>query len=72
MSTKFGVSDELNKQKEDNSNILANNKKLEIDKKAARRQIVGIINENRKRLDDFDDHDRDEVREEDLEDDYEE
>ncbi len=72
MATKLGVSDELNKQKEDNSNILANNKKLEIDKKAARRQIVGIINENRKRLDDFDDHDRDEVREEDLEDDYEE
>ncbi len=72
MATKLGVSDELNKQKEDNSNILANNKKLEIDKKAARRQIVGIINENRKRLDDLDDHDRDEVREEDLEDDYEE
>ena len=72
MATKLGVSDELNKQKEDNSNILANNKKLEIDKKAARRQIVGIINENRKRLDDFDDHDRDEVREEDLEDDQEE
>lgn len=51
---------------------MANNKKLEIDKKAARKQIVGIINENRKRLDDFDDHDRDEVREEDLEDDFEE
>lgn len=72
MATKLGVSDELNKQKEENCNVMANNKKLEIDKKAARKQIVGIINENRKRLDDFDDHDRDEVREEDLEDDFEE
>lgn len=30
-------------------------KKIEVDKAAARQKIAGIINENRKRLDDFDD-----------------
>lgn len=73
MATKLGVSDELHKQKTENSADGINHKKrIEIDKKAAKRQIVGIINENRKRLDDFDDHDRDEIREEDLEDEFEE
>jgi hypothetical protein len=34
--------------------------------KQARQNIAEMINENRKRLDDFDDHDRDEVNEDDL------
>ena len=67
MSAKLGVNDEHNKGKEiiDN-NGLRRDKRLDIDKKAARKQIAGIINENRKRLDEFDNHERYEIDEEDL------
>ena len=43
-------------------------KKVDVDKRAARIHIAGMINDNRKRLDDYDDHDRDEILEEDLDD----
>lgn len=41
-------------------------KKVNIDRRAARINVAGMINENRKRLDEFDDHDRDEIMEDDL------
>lgn len=62
MATKLGVSEELKQQKEGIKEI----KKVDVDQRAARIQIAGIINENRKRLDDFDDHDREEIHEDDL------
>ena len=67
MSTKLGVNDE-HKKGQDNigKDNFKKDKRLEIDKKAARKQIAGIINENRKRLDEFDNHERDEIDEEDL------
>ena len=43
-------------------------KRVDVDKRAARIHIAGMINDNRKRLDDYDDHDRDEVMEDDLDD----
>ena len=67
MSAKLGVNDEHNKGKQDIDNIgLRRDKRLDIDKKAARKQIAGIINDNRKRLDEFDNHERYEIDEEDL------
>ena len=43
-------------------------KKVEIDRRAARINVAGMINENRLRLNQFDEdaHDRDKVNEEDL------
>lgn len=67
MATKLGVNDEHKKGQEDIQNDgIRKDKRLDIDKKAARKQIAGIINENRKRLDEFDNHERDEVNEDDL------
>lgn len=66
MSKKLGNSEEQMKNKNElqNSNI----QRVDVDKKAARIEIAGIINENRKRLDQFDDEDRDSVDEKDLDD----
>lgn len=74
MATKLGVADDHKKGKEDldqtgmTQKQQALMKKIDIDKRAARIHVAGMINENRKRLDEFDDHDRDEVNEEDLDD----
>lgn len=43
-------------------------KRVDVDQRAARIHIAGMINENRKRLDEFDDHDREEINEDDLDD----
>ena len=43
-------------------------KKVDVDTRAAKIQICGMINENRKRLDEFDDHDREDICEDDLDD----
>lgn len=64
MSTKLGVADDMEKIKQEQQNSPV--KKVDVDQRAARIHIAGMINENRKRLDDFDDHDRDEINEEDL------
>ena len=66
MSKKLGVSDDLKKGKEDVQTDKV--KRVDVDQRAARIQIAGMINENRKRLDEFDDHDRDEINEDDLDD----
>ena len=44
--------------------------RVEIDQKAARKQIAGIINENMRRLDEFDSQDREDVNEDDLQIDF--
>ena len=64
MATKLGVGEELKTSNEEMTKV----KKVDVDKRAARIHIAGMINDNRKRLDDYDDHDRDEVLEEDLDD----
>ena len=70
MATKLGVSDDLAAKKDEMQlSKQSPGKKVDVDKRAARIHIAGLINENRKRLDDFDDHDRDEINEDDLEDD---
>lgn len=69
MATKLGVADDLAAKKDEMQiSKQSPGKKVDVDKRAARIHIAGLINENRKRLDDFDDHDRDEVNEDDLED----
>ena len=71
MAAKLGVSDELKQGKSEHGMDKASPSKykVDIDKQAARKNVAEIINENRKRLDEFDAHDRDEVNEDDL--DYE-
>lgn len=70
MAAKLGVVDEQKTKVEEmnmgesKSNDLI--KKVNIDRRAARINVAEMINDNRKRLDDFDDHDRDEVNEDDL------
>lgn len=59
MATKLGVHDDLQKGKKDNERGAA--ARVDIDLTAAKREVADMINENRKRLDDFDDHDRDDV-----------
>ena len=66
MATKLGVADDLAQKKEDMQLTKSPVKKVDVDKRAARIHIAGMINENRRRLDDFDDHDRDEINEDDL------
>jgi len=68
MATKLGVADDLHKVKEEMQLSKSPTKKVDVDKRAARIHIAGLINENRRRLDDFDDHDRDEINEDDLDD----
>lgn len=70
MAAKLGVSEDLaNKKKEILSEKNSPSKhKLEIDRREAMKNVAGMINENRKRLDEFDDHDRDEVNEDELDD----
>ena len=63
MATKLGVSEDLVKEKHESTPV----KRVDVDQRAARIHIAGMINDNRKRLDDFDDHDRDEIEAEDLE-----
>lgn len=70
MAAKLGVVDEQKTKVEEmnmgesKSNDLI--KKVNIDRRAARINVAEMINDNRKRLDDFDDHDRDEINEDDL------
>jgi hypothetical protein len=68
MANKLGVNEELEKKKNENGSVQksALMKKVDIDRRAARINVASMINENRQRLDDFDDHDREEVNEEDL------
>ena len=67
MATKLGVADDLQKAKGDHVISKSPAKhKVDIDMRAARANVAGIINENRKRLEQYDDHDRDEVGEDDL------
>jgi|APSaa5957512535_1039671.scaffolds.fasta_scaffold39259_1 hypothetical protein len=69
MANKLGVNEELEKKKNEDGSVAktALMKKVEIDRRAARINVAGMINENRRRLDDFDDHDPlDEVNEDDL------
>lgn len=51
MAKKLGVSEDLEKHKGDGN---SSKQRVEIDQKAARKQIAGIINENMRRLDEFD------------------
>lgn len=70
MAAKLGVVDEQ-KVKEGELEMNKNSdlyKKVAIDRRAARINVKEMINENYKRLDEFDHHDRDEVGEDDLED----
>lgn len=67
MATKLGVSEDVNKLKQEMASTSTSPvKRVDVDQRAARIHIAGMINENRKRLDDFDDHDREEINEEDL------
>ena len=67
MAAKLGVADEhAKKKKEDGLEGTPTKHRVEIDRRAAMQNIAGIINENRKRLDDFDDHDREEIDADDL------
>lgn len=67
MAVKIGKYDEQKKGQEDIDNDgFKKDKRLDIDQLAARKQIAGIINENRRRLDEYDDRERVEVDEEDL------
>ena len=67
MAVKIGKYDEQKKGQEDIDNDgFKKDKRLDIDQQAARKQIAGIINENRKRLDEYDNRERVEVDEEDL------
>ncbi len=62
------LSEDLEKKKKENGTVekSALMKKVDIDRRAARINVASMINENRQRLDDFDDHDREEINEEDL------
>jgi len=66
MATKLGVADDLAKGKEGNELRSPSKHRVDVDMKQARSNVANMINENRKRLDEFDDHDRDEVEEDDL------
>jgi hypothetical protein len=66
MAKKLGTGEELQKGKQELNKETEKMRRLEIDQKAARMQIAGMINENRKRLEDFDEEDMEMVNEEDL------
>lgn len=68
MAKKVGVADDQNKVfgSDDEEPTKKDKKKFKIDKEAARKNVRNIINENRKRLQEFDDQERDQIREEDL------
>ena len=61
MAKKIGVADDQNKvfgsdnEEEPDSSTKKDKKKIKIDREAARKNVRSIINENRKRLADFDD-----------------
>ena len=69
MAAKLGVVDEQktksNEMEMDKNHELY--KKVNIDRRAARINVKEMINENYKRLDEFDEHDREEVNDDDLE-----
>ena len=69
MSKKLGVDDDHQKGKNELNDEQKNEevKRGDVDTRAARQQIAGMINENYQRLNDFDDHERESVKEEDLE-----
>jgi hypothetical protein len=68
MAAKLGVNEEHEAGKKSNTKS-PSKYKVDIDRRAARANVAEIINENRKRLDEFDDHDRDEIDVDDLEED---
>ena len=68
MSKKLGVSEEHDQKKNDGQKSAQKFQRVDVDLDGARANVANIINENRKRLDDFDDHDREEIDVDELDD----
>lgn len=64
MAAKLGVADDHQKTRDEVQ--VSTVRRVDVDQRAAKMHVASIINENRKRLDEFDDHDRESINEEDL------